>query len=207
MPAPSPWPAARAGRPDPPIPRTPGLCLRGGGVRTPGGDRETARAGARARSGRGPPISVRPSGSPTSTLRTATRRRDRRPTTRRGHRPAAGDTRALGRSPLAATGDESGTRPIRDGASHRAARSASTARSTTGRSASSLTTRGQRGVAGRRLGVRRGPAGRGGHDLVAWAAYRLGRLEDAAAAMALARATGADDARLRFRQRHRARAW
>jgi tetratricopeptide (TPR) repeat protein len=36
------------------------------------------------------------------------------------------------------------------------------------------------------------------HDLVAWALYRLGRFDDAAAEIAAARATGADDARLRF---------
>lgn len=38
----------------------------------------------------------------------------------------------------------------------------------------------------------------GGHDLVAWALYRLGRFDDAAAAIGAARADDADDARLRF---------
>lgn len=37
-----------------------------------------------------------------------------------------------------------------------------------------------------------------GHDLVAWALYRLGRFEEAAAEILEARALGADDARLRF---------
>jgi tetratricopeptide (TPR) repeat protein len=37
-----------------------------------------------------------------------------------------------------------------------------------------------------------------GHDLVAWALYRLGRFEDATAEIHAARADGADDARLRF---------
>ena len=37
-----------------------------------------------------------------------------------------------------------------------------------------------------------------GHDTVAWALYRLGRFDDAAAEIAAARALGADDARLRF---------
>jgi len=37
-----------------------------------------------------------------------------------------------------------------------------------------------------------------GHDTVAWALYRLGRYEDAAASIAAARSLGADDARLRF---------
>jgi tetratricopeptide (TPR) repeat protein len=37
-----------------------------------------------------------------------------------------------------------------------------------------------------------------GHDAVAWASYRLGRLDEAAAEIAAARALGADDARLRF---------
>jgi tetratricopeptide (TPR) repeat protein len=37
-----------------------------------------------------------------------------------------------------------------------------------------------------------------GHDLVAWALYRLGRFDEAAAEIAAARADGADDARLRF---------
>jgi tetratricopeptide (TPR) repeat protein len=37
-----------------------------------------------------------------------------------------------------------------------------------------------------------------GHDAVAWALYRLGRFDEAAAQMAAARALGADDARLRF---------
>jgi tetratricopeptide (TPR) repeat protein len=38
----------------------------------------------------------------------------------------------------------------------------------------------------------------GGHDLLAWALYRLGRAEEAAAEISAARATGADDARLQF---------
>ena len=37
-----------------------------------------------------------------------------------------------------------------------------------------------------------------GHDLVAWALYRLGRYDEAAAEIRAARAYGADDARLRF---------
>jgi tetratricopeptide (TPR) repeat protein len=37
-----------------------------------------------------------------------------------------------------------------------------------------------------------------GHDLVAWALYRLGRFDEAAAAVLEAKALGADDARLRF---------
>jgi hypothetical protein len=37
-----------------------------------------------------------------------------------------------------------------------------------------------------------------GHDLLAWALYRLGRLDEAAAEIAAARRDGADDARLRF---------
>jgi tetratricopeptide (TPR) repeat protein len=37
-----------------------------------------------------------------------------------------------------------------------------------------------------------------GHDTVAWALYRLGRYEEAAASIAAARTLGADDARLRF---------
>jgi tetratricopeptide (TPR) repeat protein len=37
-----------------------------------------------------------------------------------------------------------------------------------------------------------------GHDVVAWALYRLGRFGDAAIEIDAARATGADDARLRF---------
>jgi tetratricopeptide (TPR) repeat protein len=37
-----------------------------------------------------------------------------------------------------------------------------------------------------------------GHDLMAWALYRLGRVEDATAEIRAARAYGADDARLRF---------
>ena len=37
-----------------------------------------------------------------------------------------------------------------------------------------------------------------GHDTVAWALYRLGRFDEAAAEIAAARALGADDARLRF---------
>ena len=37
-----------------------------------------------------------------------------------------------------------------------------------------------------------------GHDLFAWALYRLGRFDEAAAEMELAKASGADDARLRF---------
>jgi tetratricopeptide (TPR) repeat protein len=37
-----------------------------------------------------------------------------------------------------------------------------------------------------------------GHDTVAWASYRLGRLDEAAAEIAAAQALGADDARLRF---------
>ena len=37
-----------------------------------------------------------------------------------------------------------------------------------------------------------------GHDTVAWALYRLGRYDEAAAEIAAARALGADDARLRF---------
>ena len=37
-----------------------------------------------------------------------------------------------------------------------------------------------------------------GHDLVAWALYRMGRLDAAAAEMTAARANGADDARLRY---------
>lgn len=37
-----------------------------------------------------------------------------------------------------------------------------------------------------------------GHDLVAWALYRLGRYDEAAAEILAARAYGADDARLRF---------
>jgi tetratricopeptide (TPR) repeat protein len=39
-----------------------------------------------------------------------------------------------------------------------------------------------------------------GHDTVAWALYRLGRFEEAAASTAAARALGADDARLRFHE-------
>lgn len=38
----------------------------------------------------------------------------------------------------------------------------------------------------------------GGHDLVAWTLYRLGRVEEAAREIEAARAYGADDARLRF---------
>jgi Flp pilus assembly protein TadD len=38
----------------------------------------------------------------------------------------------------------------------------------------------------------------GGHDLLAWALYRLGRFDDAAAEIVAARETGADDSRLRF---------
>lgn len=38
----------------------------------------------------------------------------------------------------------------------------------------------------------------GGHDLLAWAYYRLGRFAEASASIADARALGADDARLRF---------
>jgi Flp pilus assembly protein TadD len=37
-----------------------------------------------------------------------------------------------------------------------------------------------------------------GHDLLGWALYRLGRFDEAAAEMDLARAHGANDARLRF---------
>jgi tetratricopeptide (TPR) repeat protein len=37
-----------------------------------------------------------------------------------------------------------------------------------------------------------------GHDLVAWTLYRLGRFDEAATEIAKARASGADDARLRF---------
>jgi tetratricopeptide (TPR) repeat protein len=37
-----------------------------------------------------------------------------------------------------------------------------------------------------------------GHDLLAWALYRLGRFDEAAAEIMAARAIGADDARLRF---------
>jgi tetratricopeptide (TPR) repeat protein len=37
-----------------------------------------------------------------------------------------------------------------------------------------------------------------GHDLVAWALYRLGRFDEAAAEILAARAYGTDDARLRF---------
>lgn len=37
-----------------------------------------------------------------------------------------------------------------------------------------------------------------GHDVVAWALYRLGRFDEAAAEIAAARSYGADDARLRF---------
>ena len=37
-----------------------------------------------------------------------------------------------------------------------------------------------------------------GHDLVAWALYRLGRFDEAAAEIVAARADGANDARLRF---------
>lgn len=37
-----------------------------------------------------------------------------------------------------------------------------------------------------------------GHDTVAWALYRLGRFDEAAASIEAARALGADDARLRF---------
>lgn len=40
----------------------------------------------------------------------------------------------------------------------------------------------------------------GAHDTVAWALYRLGRFDEAAAAIAAARALGADDARLRFHE-------
>lgn len=40
----------------------------------------------------------------------------------------------------------------------------------------------------------------GGHDLVAWALYRLGRFDEAAAEIAAARSSGADDARLRFHE-------
>jgi tetratricopeptide (TPR) repeat protein len=39
-----------------------------------------------------------------------------------------------------------------------------------------------------------------GHDTVAWALYRLGRFDEAAAEIAAARALGADDARLRFHE-------
>jgi tetratricopeptide (TPR) repeat protein len=39
-----------------------------------------------------------------------------------------------------------------------------------------------------------------GHDLVAWAAYRLGRFEEAAVEIAAAGGAGADDARLRFHE-------
>ena len=39
-----------------------------------------------------------------------------------------------------------------------------------------------------------------GHDTVAWALYRLGRLDEAAAEIAAARVLGADDARLRFHE-------
>lgn len=39
-----------------------------------------------------------------------------------------------------------------------------------------------------------------GHDLVAWALYRLGRYDDAAVEIAAARSYGADDARLRFHE-------
>ncbi len=39
-----------------------------------------------------------------------------------------------------------------------------------------------------------------GHDLVAWALYRLGRFDEAALEIAAARALGADDARLRFHE-------
>ncbi len=39
-----------------------------------------------------------------------------------------------------------------------------------------------------------------GHDLVAWALYRLGRYDEAAAEIAAARSHGADDARLRFHE-------
>lgn len=38
----------------------------------------------------------------------------------------------------------------------------------------------------------------GGHDLVGWALYRLGRYDEAAAEIEAARASGANDARLRF---------
>jgi tetratricopeptide (TPR) repeat protein len=37
-----------------------------------------------------------------------------------------------------------------------------------------------------------------GHDLLAWALFRLGRFDEAAAAIGVARATGADDAQLSF---------
>lgn len=40
----------------------------------------------------------------------------------------------------------------------------------------------------------------GGYDTVAWALYRLGRFDEAAAEIAAARALGADDARLRFHE-------
>jgi tetratricopeptide (TPR) repeat protein len=39
-----------------------------------------------------------------------------------------------------------------------------------------------------------------GHDLIAWALYRLGRYEEAAASIDSARSLGADDARLRFHE-------
>lgn len=39
-----------------------------------------------------------------------------------------------------------------------------------------------------------------GHDLVAWALYRLGRYDDAVSEIAAARSLGADDARLRFHE-------
>jgi tetratricopeptide (TPR) repeat protein len=39
-----------------------------------------------------------------------------------------------------------------------------------------------------------------GHDTLAWALYRLGRFEEAAAEIAAARGLGADDARLRFHE-------
>ena len=39
-----------------------------------------------------------------------------------------------------------------------------------------------------------------GHDTVAWALYRLGRFDEAAASIASARTLGADDARLRFHE-------
>ncbi len=45
------------------------------------------------------------------------------------------------------------------------------------------------------LAARSDPAG---HDLVAWALYRLGRFDEAALEITAARADGADDARLRF---------
>ncbi|MGZ9277408.1 MAG: hypothetical protein ACXW4L_09855, partial [Candidatus Limnocylindrales bacterium] len=42
--------------------------------------------------------------------------------------------------------------------------------------------------------------GAAGHDLVAWALYRLGRVDEAAEQIAAARALEADDARLRFHE-------